>query len=140
MPYDSSLDVEIFSKAWENDMGKIVVSVHSYNKGVKKLQITRSGQDKEGKAIFAKLGRLAKDEIEKLKREAAEHAAEDEKKKSLIEARNQAESLIYVSEKAIKDAGEKLPQVDALAYAWNKKKKCKVRRIAMDGIPFFILF
>ena len=26
------------------------------------------------------------------------------------------------------------------AYAWNKKKKCKVRRIAMDGIPFFILF
>jgi molecular chaperone DnaK len=52
---------------------------------------------------------LSKDEIEKLKREAAEHAAEDIKKKDLIEARNQAESLIYVSEKAVKDAGEKLP-------------------------------
>jgi molecular chaperone DnaK len=52
---------------------------------------------------------LSKDEIEKLKREATEHAAEDAKKKDLIEARNQAESLIYVSEKAIRDAGEKLP-------------------------------
>jgi molecular chaperone DnaK len=52
---------------------------------------------------------LSKDEIEKLKRDAAEHAADDEKKKALIESRNQAESLIYMSEKAIKDAGEKLP-------------------------------
>src|SRR5579863_841311 len=43
---------------------------------------------------------LSKDEIERLKREAAEHAAEDAKKKDLIEAKNQAESLIYVSEKA----------------------------------------
>ena len=35
---------------------------------------------------------LSKDEIEKMKKEAAEHAAEDEKKKELIDARNQAES------------------------------------------------
>ena len=52
---------------------------------------------------------LSKDEIEKLKREAAEHAVEDEKKKTLIEAKNQAESLVYMTEKAIKDADEKLP-------------------------------
>jgi molecular chaperone DnaK len=51
---------------------------------------------------------LSKDEIEKLKREAAEHAAEDAKKKELIEARNQAETLIYTSEKAMSDAGDKL--------------------------------
>ena len=53
---------------------------------------------------------LAKDEIERLKKEAAEHAVEDAKKKELIEARNQAESLIYVSEKALRDAGDKLAQ------------------------------
>jgi molecular chaperone DnaK len=52
---------------------------------------------------------LSKDEIERLKREAAEHATEDAKKKDLIEAKNQAESLIYTTEKAIADAGEKLP-------------------------------
>ncbi|MDE2019025.1 MAG: molecular chaperone DnaK [Patescibacteria group bacterium] len=53
---------------------------------------------------------LAKDEIERLKKEAAEHAAEDAKKKELIEVRNQAESLVYVSEKALRDAGDKVPQ------------------------------
>jgi molecular chaperone DnaK len=52
---------------------------------------------------------LSKDEIEKLKKEAAEHAAEDAKKKELIEARNQAESLLYMTEKALTDAGDKLP-------------------------------
>ncbi|HEY5220827.1 MAG TPA: molecular chaperone DnaK [Candidatus Paceibacterota bacterium] len=52
---------------------------------------------------------LSKEEIEKLKKEAAEHAVEDEKKKTLIETRNQAESTIYLTEKAVKDAGDKLP-------------------------------
>jgi molecular chaperone DnaK len=52
---------------------------------------------------------LSKDEIEKLKREATEHAAEDAKKRELIEARNQAEALVYLAEKSIKDAGDKLP-------------------------------
>ncbi len=51
---------------------------------------------------------LSKDEIERLKKEAAEHAVEDEKKKALIEVRNQAESIVYLAEKSVKDAGEKL--------------------------------
>ncbi|MFA5355853.1 MAG: hypothetical protein WC301_00385 [Candidatus Omnitrophota bacterium] len=64
MPYDSSLDEELFSKAWEDDNSKIVVSVHSYNKGTKKVQITREIKDRTGNATFAKLGRLSKEEIE----------------------------------------------------------------------------
>jgi molecular chaperone DnaK len=51
---------------------------------------------------------LSKDEIEKLKREAEAHAAEDAQKKEQVETRNQAESLVYTSEKALKDAGEKV--------------------------------
>ncbi len=51
---------------------------------------------------------LSKDEIEKLKKEATEHAAEDEKKRALVDARNQAESTIYLAEKAIRDAGDKI--------------------------------
>lgn len=55
---------------------------------------------------------LSKDEIEKLKNEAAAHAEEDRKKKELVEARNQAEQLIYTSEKALRDAGDKVkPEV-----------------------------
>ena len=52
---------------------------------------------------------LSKNDIEKMKQEAAAHAAEDEKKKELIDARNQAESIIYLAEKSMKDAGDKLP-------------------------------
>jgi len=52
---------------------------------------------------------LSKDEIERLKKEAAEHAADDAKKKELVEARNQAEALMYVSEKALRDGGDKVP-------------------------------
>jgi len=53
---------------------------------------------------------LSREEIERLKREAEEHAAEDAAKKELIEVKNQAESLIYLAEKSIKDAGDKLPE------------------------------
>ncbi len=41
MAYDASLDDQLFSKEWTNDVGKIVVSVYSYNNGPKKLQIIR---------------------------------------------------------------------------------------------------
>lgn len=64
MPYDSSLDEQLFSKSWENDTGKIVVSVYSYNGGQKKLQLTREIQDREGRPGFAKLGRLSKEEAQ----------------------------------------------------------------------------
>ena len=64
MPYDSSLDEELFTKSWENDTGKIVVGVHAYNKGQKKIQIVREIKDKEGNYNFAKLGRLSKEEVE----------------------------------------------------------------------------
>lgn len=52
---------------------------------------------------------LSKEEVERLKKEAAEHAEEDKKRKELIESRNKAENLIYTSEKALKDAGDKVP-------------------------------
>ena len=64
MPYDASLDKEVFTKSHENDDGKITVSVHSYNNGPKKLQIVRENRDQEGSLRFAKLGRMTKDEVQ----------------------------------------------------------------------------
>ncbi|MFA5069994.1 MAG: molecular chaperone DnaK [Patescibacteria group bacterium] len=55
---------------------------------------------------------LSKDEVEKMKKEAEIHAAEDLKKKELVDLQNQAESLIFMSEKALKDAGAKVPDKD----------------------------
>lgn len=53
---------------------------------------------------------LSKEEIERLKKEAAAHASEDARKKELAETRNQGESMIYVAEKSLKDAGDKLSE------------------------------
>ena len=64
MPYDGSLDEQLFSNSWEGEATKITVSVYSYNKGAKKLQITRENQTNEGEYRFTKLGRLAKEEAE----------------------------------------------------------------------------
>jgi len=52
---------------------------------------------------------LSKEEIEKMKKDAEAHAEDDRKKKELIDARNMADSLVYASEKALKEAGDKVP-------------------------------
>lgn len=51
---------------------------------------------------------LSQEEIEKMKKEAEAHAADDAKKKDLAEAKNLAEQLIYTSEKSLKDAEGKI--------------------------------
>ncbi|OGY99676.1 MAG: molecular chaperone DnaK [Candidatus Liptonbacteria bacterium RIFCSPLOWO2_12_FULL_60_15] len=50
---------------------------------------------------------LSKDEVERLKKEAALHATEDAAKREAADVRNQAESAIYLAEKTLRDAGEK---------------------------------
>lgn len=52
---------------------------------------------------------LSKEEIEKMRQEAEAHAADDRKKKSLIDLRNQADTLTYSVEKTLRDLGEKVP-------------------------------
>ena len=66
MPYNQDLDEKLFAKSWENDSTRITVSVYSYNKGVKKLQITRENKNSEGEFNFTKLGRMTKEEIESI--------------------------------------------------------------------------
>ena len=53
---------------------------------------------------------LSKEEIEKMKKDAEMHAEEDKIKKELVEARNMADTLVYTTEKAIKDAGDKVTE------------------------------
>ncbi|MBA4379453.1 MAG: molecular chaperone DnaK [Anaerolinea sp.] len=52
---------------------------------------------------------LAKDEVERMRKEAEVHAEEDRKRRDLIEARNTADNTIYAAEKALKEFGEKVP-------------------------------
>lgn len=52
---------------------------------------------------------LDEKEVERMKQEAEANAAEDAKKKERIEARNQADSMVFTAEKSLKDAGDKVP-------------------------------
>ncbi len=52
---------------------------------------------------------LSKDEVEKMKQEAAQHEAEDKAKKDAIDTKNGAEQLIYSSEKTLKEYKDKIP-------------------------------
>lgn len=52
---------------------------------------------------------LPKDDIERMVREAEEHAAEDKKRRESAEVRNSAEQMVYSIEKLIKDNDDKLP-------------------------------
>jgi molecular chaperone DnaK len=52
---------------------------------------------------------LSKDEIDRMMREAEQHAEDDKKRREEAEVRNQAESLVYQTEKFVKDNDEKLP-------------------------------
>ena len=64
---------------------------------------------KEQKVTITASTNLSKDEIERKVQEARQHEAEDKKRRELIEARNNADSLAYQTEKTLKDLGDKVP-------------------------------
>src|SRR5690606_9176711 len=53
-------------------------------------------------------GGLSEADIEKMVKDAEAHAAEDKKRRELVEARNQGESLIHATEKSLKEHGDKV--------------------------------
>ncbi len=67
------------------------------------------GTGREQKITIQGSSGLAKDEVDKMTREAEAHAEDDKKRRDQIETRNQLDSIIYQVEKTLKDAGDKLP-------------------------------
>jgi molecular chaperone DnaK len=76
--------------------------------GIVNVSAKDLGTGKEQSIKITASSGLNKDEIEKLIRDAEMHAEEDKKKKELVEARNGADTLIYSTEKSMKDLGEKV--------------------------------
>ena len=72
---------------------------------------------------------LTKDEIDRLIKDAEAHAEDDHKKRELVDARNHADTLIYSTERSIKDLGEK---VDAATKTKIQEATDKLRK-AMEG-------
>ncbi len=72
---------------------------------------------------------LTEEEIKRMEEEAKLHAEEDKRKRELVEARNQADSLIYTTEKSLKDLGDK---VDS-ATRDEINQKIEALKKAMEG-------
>ncbi|KQR51415.1 Fe-S protein assembly chaperone HscA [Leifsonia sp. Leaf336] len=78
--------------------------------GIVHVSAKDKGTGKEQSMTITGGSSLPKDDIERMVREAEEHAAEDKKRRESAETRNQAEQLVYSIEKLIKDNEDKLPE------------------------------
>ena len=76
--------------------------------GILNVAATDKGTGKSQKITITGSSGLSKDEIEKMKSDAEAHAAEDHKKRELVDARNQAENLVYQLRKQLEEHGDKI--------------------------------
>lgn len=80
--------------------------------GILNVSAKDKGTGKEQKITITASTGLSEEEIEKMRKDAELHAADDAKKKELIEAKNAADNLVYTTEKTLKDAGDKVTADD----------------------------
>ena len=76
--------------------------------GILNVSAKDLGTGKEQKITITAAGGLSKDEIEKMRKDAEMHAAEDAKRHEDAEVRNKADGLAFQVEKTLKDAGDKI--------------------------------
>ncbi|TEU16944.1 MAG: molecular chaperone DnaK, partial [Dehalococcoidia bacterium] len=77
--------------------------------GILNVSARDKGTGKEQKITITASSGLSNEEVEKMKREAEQYAADDVKRKEEIEVRNSADSLAYTAEKTLRDHGDKIP-------------------------------
>jgi molecular chaperone DnaK len=107
--------------------------------GIVHVSAKDMGTGKEQSIQITASSGLTEDEIKKMVKDAEIHAAEDRKKKEMIEARNQLDTLIYTTEKSLKDYGEKVDPAsrtqieDAIAKAKKAMEEDDVSAMRSAG-------
>ena len=76
--------------------------------GIVNVKAKDLGTNKEQAITITSNTNLSDEEIEKMRKEAEEHAEEDKKKKEEADLRNEAEQMVFQTEKSIKDLGDKI--------------------------------
>jgi molecular chaperone DnaK len=132
---DSQTEVEIHVLQGEREMaydnrtlGRFnLVGIPAAPRGVPQVEVTFDidangivnvsakdlGTGKEQRITITSSSGLNKDDVDKMVKEAESHAEEDKKKKEEIEVRNRADSMIYNTDKLLKENREKLPEEEA---------------------------
>ena len=90
--------------------------------GIVNVKAKDLGTGKEQAITITASTNLTDEEIEKMRKEAEENKAEDDKKKALADAKNEADQMIFTTEKAIKDLGDKV----------DKKEKEEAEKLVKD--------
>ena len=82
--------------------------------GILKVSAKDLGTNKEQHITITAPNKLSEAEVENFVKQAEKFAEEDKKTKERIEAKNEADGVLYQTEKALKDYGDKIPQEDRL--------------------------
>jgi molecular chaperone DnaK len=77
--------------------------------GILSVSAKDKGTGREQKITITASSGLAKDEVDKMVRDAELHAEDDRQKKDLAEAHNQADSMAYTAERTLRESGDKVP-------------------------------
>ena len=83
--------------------------------GIVNVSAKDKGTGKEQQIRIQASGGLSEDEIERMVKEAETHASEDKKRRELVEARNQADALIHMTEKNLAEHGDQVGEDDRKA-------------------------
>ncbi|TAK04786.1 molecular chaperone DnaK [Patescibacteria group bacterium] len=97
--------------------------------GILSVKAKDRATNKEQKITITASSGLSKDEVEKMKKDAELHAADDKKKRELIESRNVADSMVYTSEKMLKENEAKISAEDKKAV----EEKIEALKKVKDG-------
>ncbi len=110
-------------------MPQIEVTFDIDANGIVNVSAKDTGTGKEQSIKITASSGLSEEEIEKLVKDAELHAEEDKKKRELIDARNAADSLIYSTEKSVKEVGDKVDE----ATKGNIEQAVESLKKAMEG-------
>lgn len=104
---------------------QIEVTFDIDSNGIVHVSAKDMGTGKEQSIQITASSGLSDEEVEKMVRDAEEHAEEDKKKKEGVEVRNKLDSLVYATERSMKDASDKITELDkgAISEALEKAKK-----------------
>jgi molecular chaperone DnaK len=113
-------------------MPKVEVTFDIDANGILHVSAKDQGTGKEQQVRITTSSGLDKDEIERMKRDAEEHADSDKKTRELIEVRNKAEMILYDVEKNLKEHGSKL-DADTRTKIEDAAKELKAKKDKEDA-------
>ena len=106
---------------------QIEVSFDIDANGIVHVSAKDKGTGKEQRIKIESSSGLSDDEVDNMVKDAEEHASEDKEKRELIDLRNQADQVVFQTEKTLKEHGDKVPEDDkkSIETAAEELKKVK---------------